>query len=109
MRIFELSKKWPTEEKYSLTDQIRRASRSVCSNIAEAWRKRRYVAHFVSKLSDSDTEAAETEVWLDFALKCGYLDKTDHKDLRDKYDHICRMLTKMMNDPEPWCKNYRKA
>lgn len=67
MRIYELSKKWPTEEKYSLTDQIRRSSRSVCGNIAEAWRKRRYPAHFVSKLSDADTEAAETEVWLDFA------------------------------------------
>jgi len=109
MRIFELSKKWPTEEKYSLTDQIRRASRSVCSNIAEAWRKRRYVAHFVSKLSDSDTEAAETEVWLDFALKCNYLDKNDHTDMSDKYDHICRMLTKIMGNPESWCKNYRKA
>ena len=108
MRIFELSKKWPKEEKYSLTDQIRRSSRSVCGNIAESWRKRRYVAHLVSKLSDSDTEAAETEVWLDFANRCGYLNKDDHSDLMDKYDHICRMLTKMMNNPEPWCKRYRK-
>ncbi len=109
MKIFELSKKWPNEEKYSLTDQIRRSSRSVCGNIAESWRKRRYVAHFVSKLSDSDTEAAETEVWLDFAMKCEYLEKNDHSELRDNYDHICRMLTKMMNNPEPWCNKYRKA
>lgn len=98
MNIYELSKKWPSEEKYSLTDQIRRSSRSVCGNIAEAWRKRRYPAHFVSKLSD-----AETEVWLDFALRCGYLGKTDHTELRDDYDHICRMLTKMMANPESWC------
>ncbi len=67
-RIYRLSKRWPAEERYSLTDQIRRSSRSVCANIAEAWRKRRYPAHFVSKLSDSDSEAAETQVWLDFAL-----------------------------------------
>ncbi len=109
MRIFELSKKWPPEEKYSLTDQIRRSSRSVSGNIAEAWRKRRYVAHFVSKLSDSDTESAETEVWLDYAQRCGYLIGSDHSDLIDKYDHICRMLTKIMNNPEPWCSKYRKA
>src|SRR5438445_13659876 len=73
MEIFELSKAWPAEERYSLTDQIRRASRSVCGNIAEAWRKRRYPASFVSKLSDSDGEAAETIVWLNFARDCGYL------------------------------------
>ncbi len=109
MRIFELSKKWPQEEKYSLTDQIRRASRSVCSNIAEAWRKRRYPSHFISKLSDSDTEAAETEVWLDFALRCGYLGETDHKDLREHYDHNGGMLVNMMNNPEKWCKPVRRA
>lgn len=105
MRIYELSKQWPVEERYSLTDQIRRSSRSVCGNIAEAWRKRRYPASFVSKLSDSDTEAAETEVWLDFALRCGYLDDSDHRHLRDTYDHICRMLTKMMASPKSWCKS----
>ena len=103
MRIYELSKKWPSEEKYSLTDQIRRSSRSVCGNIAEAWRKRRYPAHFVSKLSDADTEAAETEVWLDFALRCGYLKSKDHIKLHDNYDHICRMLTKIMANPKSWC------
>lgn len=105
MRIYELSKKWSAEEKFSLTDQIRRSSRSVCSNIAEAWRKRRYQAHFVSKLSDADTEAAETEVWLDFALRCGCLSETEHGQLRDHYDYICRMLTKMMAAPESWCKS----
>src|SRR4030065_1848181 len=73
--IFEVSKNWPKEERYSLTDQIRRSSRSVCSNIAEAWRKRLYVASFVSKLSDADAEAAETQVWLDLARACGYIDE----------------------------------
>ena len=108
MRIFELSKTWPPEERYSLTDQIRRASRSVCTNMAEGWRKRRYQNHFVSKFSDSDTEAAETEVWLDFALHCGYLAREDHAELRDDYDHICSMLSKMMDNPEVWCKQYVK-
>jgi four helix bundle protein len=103
MEIFELSKKFPSEEKFSLTDQIRRSSRSVCTNIAEAWRKRRYEAAFVSKLSDSDGEAAETEVHLDFALRCGYLPADKHPKLRDQYDHICRQLTNMMNDAASWC------
>jgi four helix bundle protein len=105
MDIFTLSKKFPAEEKFALTDQIRRSSRSVCANIAEAWRKRRYEAAFVSKLSDSDTEAAETEVHLDFALRCGYLDSSTHAKLRDHYDHICRQLTKMMDDAPSWCGN----
>ena len=73
MEIFEISKAWPSEEKYSLTDQIRRASRSVCTNLREAWAKRRYEAHFVSKLTDSDGENSETDTWLDFAKDCGYL------------------------------------
>ena len=73
MQIFELTKSFPAEERFSMTDQMRRASRSVCSNIAEAWRKRRYEAHFVSKLSDAETEAEETRVWLQFAQRCGYL------------------------------------
>lgn len=102
MQIFELSKGWPKEERYALTDQIRRSSRSVCANLAEAWRKRRYPAHFVSKLSDADTEAAETEVWLDFAEQAGYLDAEQHAKLRDEYDHICRMISKMMANPEAW-------
>jgi len=103
MEIFELSKGWPSEERYSLTDQIRRSSRSVCANVAEAWRKRRYVAHFVSKLSDADTEAAETQVWLDFALRCGYLGQESHDRLYQVYDTVCGGLVKMMANPNPWC------
>src|SRR5262249_38223649 len=103
MEIFDLSKKFPSEEKFSLTDQIRRSTRSVCTNIAEAWRKRRYEAAFVSRLSDSDTEAAETEVHREFALRCGYLDPRTHAKLRDHYDHICRQLANMMNGASSWC------
>ena len=103
MRIFELSKKWPSEEKFSMTDQIRRSSRSVCANTAEAWSKRRYVASFVHKLSDSGGEAAETKVWLDFALACGYIDKQTHDELYLHYENITGGLVKMMADPEPWC------
>src|SRR6266480_783594 len=103
LRVYELSKKFPPEEKYSLTDQIRRSSRSVCANMAEAWRKRRYEAAFISKLSDSDGEAAETEVHLAFALRCGYLDLSAHAELTDHYDHICRQLRRMMDDAPSWC------
>jgi four helix bundle protein len=103
MRIYELSKRWPAEERYSLTDQIRRSSRSVCANIAEAWRKRRYPAHFVSKLSDSDSEAAETQVWLDFALNCGYINQQDHDTLYADYENIAGGLVKMMANPDAWC------
>src|SRR6266699_1956981 len=103
MEIFELGKRFPSEEKFSLTDQIRRSSRSVCTNIAEAWRKRRYQAAFVSKLSDSDGESAETEVHLQFALRCGYVSAEDHAKLLDHYDHICRQLTNMMKQAPSWC------
>ncbi len=103
MQVFELTKSFPREETYSLTDQIRRSTRSVCSNIAEAWRKRRYPASFVSKLSDADTEAAETQVWLDFALHCKYIDAKTHAELYDRYNHICAQLTLMMKDPGSWC------
>lgn len=103
MRIFELSKHWPKGERYSLTDQIRRSSRSVCTNIAEAWRKRRYVAHFVSKLSDADMEAAETQVWLDFALGCMYLGQEEYDRLYPVYDTVSGGLVKMMANPEAWC------
>ena len=75
MEIFEVSKAFPKEETYSLTDQVRRSSRSVCANLAEAWRKRRYEAAFISKLSDCESEAAETQVWLQFAVECGYVDR----------------------------------
>ena len=92
MKIFELSKLFPKEEKYSLTDQIRRSSRSICANIAEAFRARRYEKSFVSKLTISECEAAETQVWLDFAFSCGYISKETPDNLFDKYDHIIAML-----------------
>ena len=102
MRLFELSKTFPREEMYSLTDQIRRSSRSVCANIAEAWRKRRYEAAFVSKLSDADTEAGETQVWIEFAVKCGYMPRDAGVDLYRTYDAILATLVGMMNHPETW-------
>jgi four helix bundle protein len=103
MQLFELSKKWPKEERYSLTDQIRRASRSVCANIAEAFRKRRYVAHFRSKLTDADSEAAETQAWLDFAMKCGYLSQGDYEVVNTAYEKICGGLVSMMANAGEWC------
>lgn len=102
MRIFELSKHFPIEERYSLTDQIRRASRSVCSNVGEGWRKRRYRAHFISKLSDSEGEAEETRVWLEFSWRCGYMSKKDALDLDETYDHIISQLVIMIDKPEQW-------
>jgi len=102
MRIFEVSKKFPREETYSLTDQSRRASRSVCTNIAEAWRKRRYEPAFVSKLNDAEAEAAETQVWLRFAVACGYLADKVGKELYQTYDHIIGKLVNMIINPTPW-------
>ena len=102
MEVFEISKLFPKEEMYSLTDQIRRSSRSVSGNIAEAFRKRRYLKSFIVKLSDSEGEAAETQVWLDYALASNYLDKDRHVKLFDKYDHIIAMLVNMINKPENW-------
>jgi four helix bundle protein len=102
MEIFKKSKSFPKEEIYSLTDQIRRSSRSVSANIAEAFRKRRYPKSFVSKLSDSEGEAAETQVWLDYAFACSYLDNENHAKLTDKYDHIISMIVKMINNPKDW-------
>ena len=103
MRVFELSASWPKEERYSLTDQVRRSSRSVCANIAEAWRKRRYSAHFVSKLSDADSEVAETQAWLDFALHCGYLAQIEFGQLTQSYENVSGGLVKMMMEPRKWC------
>jgi four helix bundle protein len=102
MRIFELSKRFPSEERYSLTDQIRRCSRSVCSNIGEAWRKRRYPAHFVSKLSDSEGEAEETRVWVEFALKCNYLSPQEAEELDKTYDRILGQLVRMISAHTQW-------
>ena len=102
MRIFELSKKFPREGRYSLTDQVRRASRSVSANITEAWRKRRYEAAFISKLSDSETEAAETQTWLLFAEKCQYLTQQEFKETDHIYDIIIPKIVTMINNPTPW-------
>ena len=102
MDIFELSKKYPKEETYSLTDQIRRSSRSVCANLAEAWRKRRYEGAFVNKLSDSEAEAAETQVWLDFSLACGYLTEENYKRLYQEYDFILGKLVNMIRQSNQW-------
>ena len=103
MRIFALTKHWPAEERYSLTDQIRRSSRAVTANVAEAWRKRLYVASFVSKLSDANAEAAETQVWLDYALECQYIDSSAHAALYAAYDQISGGRIKMLTDPAAWC------
>ena len=100
--IFEISKTFPPEEKYSLTDQIRRSSRSVCANIGEAYRKRRYEKHFISKLSDSESEAAEVQVWLQFAFAHNYITNDKYLHLDDKYDHIISMLVKMQNNSKDW-------
>ena len=104
MEIFELSKDFPKEEKYSLTDQVRRASRSVCANLAEGWRKRKYKAMFISKLLDSAQEAAETQTWLEFALKCRYIKEEMFKTLNDKYEHIFAMLFTMERKADFFCK-----
>ena len=92
MQIFELSKRFPIEERYSLTDQMRRSSRSVCANLAEAWRKRRYRAAFIAKLSDSEAEAAETQTWINFAVKCGYLNEGIGVELVSSYNSILGKL-----------------
>ena len=102
MQIFELSKAFPKEETYSLTDQIRRSSRSVCSNLAEAWRKRRYEAAFISKLSDSESEAAETQVWLEFAVKCKYMTRDQAAALYRVYDSVIATIVGMITHPETW-------
>ena len=102
MVIFERSRGFPKEETYALTDQVRRSSRSVCANIAEAWRKRRYPADFVSKLSHAEAEAAETQVWLQFALACAYLDPEQARSLSETYDRILGKLVTMINHPNQW-------
>ena len=99
MEIFNLSRTFPREEVYSLTDQIRRSSRSVAANLAEGFRKRRYPNMFINKLTDCDGEATETQVWLDFALDCGYLSKENHQKLIDGYAEVGRMLQGMMSNP----------
>jgi four helix bundle protein len=102
LRVYELSKKFPAEERYALRDQIRRSSRSVCANIAEAWRKRRYEAAFVSKLSDAETEAAETQVHVEFAFHHGYLSREEFLKVDDAYEKIIGQLVKMIDQPQKW-------
>ena len=107
MRIFEISKRFPKEEIYSLTDQIRRSSRSVSSAIAEAWRRRKYEKAFVNKLNESESEAAETQVWLEYAVKCEYISRDIGKDLHQVYDNIIGKLVTMGNNPDPWIMKTR--
>ena len=102
MKLFELSKTFPPEERYSLTDQVRRSSRSVCANIAEAWRKRRYPNAFVSKLGDAEAEASETQVWIEFAVKCGYMAPDQAEELDKRYEDIQGKIVKMLTHPEQW-------
>lgn len=102
MEIFRLSKAFPKEETYSLTDQIRHSSRSVCANLAEAWRKRRYEGAFVNKLSDCEAEAAETQVWIEFAVQCEYLDKQAGRELYATYEDLLRIFVHMINHTDDW-------
>jgi len=102
MEIFEVSKTFPKEEKYSLTDQVRRSSRAICSCIAEAYRKRNYQAYFISKSSDVDMENSETQTWLDFACACSYIKEEDFKDLLAKSEEVGRMLNHVVEHPEKY-------
>lgn len=108
MEIFHRTKDFPRSEMYSLVDQMRRSSRSVCSNIAEAWRKRRYKAAFIAKLSDAESEACETQVWLEFALKCGFLDREITDSLDEPYEKIQGQIVRMIENADKWLI-YNKA
>ena len=102
MMIYELTKAFPQEEKYSMVDQARRSSRSVCADIAEAWRTRRYKAAFVAKLNDSESEACETQVWIEFAQRCGYVADEVAAELDAKYDHILGQIVKVIAEADKW-------
>ena len=101
-KVFTLSKDFPPEERFSLTDQIRRSSRSVCANIAEAWRKRRYEAAFQASLNQAEAEAAESQTWIEFAVDCGYLNPETAAGLSEQYDQVIGKLVYMITQPEPW-------
>ena len=105
MEIFQITRSFPKEEKYSLTDQITRSSRSVTSNLAEAWKKRRYVKMFVSKVVDAAGEAGETEVWLNYSLDCGYITKDKYDYFIEGYDEVNRMLYGMIDKSEKFCQS----
>ena len=109
MLVFEVTKRFPAEERYSLTDQFRKASRSVAANVAEAWRKRRYPAAFVSKLSDAEGEASETQTWVELARRCGYLRPTEAADLDRRYDLILGQLVAMIEKPADWVVGARRT
>lgn len=102
MRIFELTKQFPSEEKYAMVDQIRRSSRSVCANLAEAWRKRRYQAAFIAKLSDAESEACETQVWIEFAFRCRYLNDKIRDELDKGYEQILSQLVRIIEEADKW-------
>jgi four helix bundle protein len=106
MEVFAMSKRFPPEERFSLTDQARRATRSVASNIAEAWRKRRYAAAFVSKLNDAEAEAAEGQTWIELALRCGYIDEATAATLDRKLEEILGQLAIMIRDSDAWCGGF---
>lgn len=108
MRIFDLTKTFPKEETYSLTDQVRRSSRSVSANIAEAWRKRRYTAAFIATLNDAEGEAAETETWIEYAVRCEYLDRETAKHLFLEYEEVLALLVSMRNKPDIWTVGMQK-
>ena len=104
MEIFDLTAQFPKEEKYSLADQMRRLSRSVCSNLAEGWEKRRYIAMFVNKITEAIQEASETQTWLDFSLHCGYCSEDSHRFLTDQYEQIKAQLITMIRKAKHFCK-----
>lgn len=102
MKVFALTKHWPSEERFNLTDQIRRSLQSVCANLAEAWRKRRYRAAFIAKLSDSETEAAETQVSAEITMRCGYWDEKIFNDINQGYEKIIGQIVRMADQPDKW-------
>jgi four helix bundle protein len=102
MQLFEDSKRFPKEETYSLTDQVRCSSRSVCANLAEAWRRRRYRAAFINKLNECEGEAAETQTWIEFAVRCDYLGRDVGRTLYQTYEEVLRLLVAMIRHPDPW-------
>ncbi len=106
MDVFSISRQWPSEERYALIGQIRRSTRSVCSNLREAWAKRRYEAHFVSKLTDADGENSETDTWLDFAKDCGYIEFGTHERLSGECQIVGGMLGSMLRNPTPFLINH---
>ena len=109
MRLFEITKRFPAEEKFSMTDQVRRSSRSVAANLAEAWRKRRYRAAFVAKLNDAESEATETQTWIEFALRCRYITNETAKELDELYEQIIGRIIVMINQPEKWTIETREC